>query len=58
MRPRPPPAILHVYTRRIGGVFYVEVRQRVDGYDSYGPGNTPVRLVAQAAQAADWRPSA
>jgi len=39
-------------------VFYVEVRQRVDGYDGYGPGNTPVRLVAQAAQAADGRPSA
>ena len=41
---------LHVYTRRIGGAFYVEVLQRIDGYDGYGAGNTPVRLVAQAAQ--------
>ena len=50
--------ILHIYTRRIGGAFYVEVLQRIDGYDGYGAGNTPVRLVAQAAQTADGRPSA
>ncbi len=47
--------ILHVYTRRINGAFYVEVLQRVDGYDGYGAGNTPVRLVAQAAQTSDGR---
>lgn len=50
--------ILHVYTRRVGGAFYVEVLQRIDGYDGYGAGNTPVRLVAQAAQTADGRPGA
>jgi 4-hydroxyphenylpyruvate dioxygenase len=50
--------ILHVYTRRIAGAFYVEVLQRVDGYDGYGAGNTPVRLVAQAAQLSDGRPPA
>lgn len=48
--------ILHVYTRRINGAFYVEVLQRLDGYDGYGAGNTPVRLVAQGAQTADARP--
>ncbi|MEP6630612.1 MAG: TIM barrel protein [Lapillicoccus sp.] len=48
--------ILHAYTRRVNDAFYVEVLQRIDGYDGYGAGNTPVRLVAQAAQTADGRP--
>ncbi|HET7398654.1 MAG TPA: TIM barrel protein [Intrasporangium sp.] len=48
---------LHVYTRRIAGAFYVEVLQRLGGYDGYGAANTPVRLAAQAAQVRDARPA-
>lgn len=48
--------ILHVYTRRIAGAFYVEVLQRVGGYDGYGTSSTPVRLVAQQTQTEDARP--
>jgi len=47
---------LHVYTRRIAGTFYIEVLQRIGGYDGYGMPNTSVRLVAQATQTADGRP--
>lgn len=48
--------LLHVYTRRIAGAFYVEVLQRVGGYEGYGAPNTAVRLAAQAAQSTDARP--
>lgn len=40
-------AMLHFYTRTIGGVF-LEVLTRLDGYTGYGPGDAPVRMAAQA----------
>ena len=39
--------LLHVYTDRIAGAFYVELVQRSGGYDGYGAAGTPVRLAAQ-----------
>ncbi len=38
----------HLYTPTVGEVF-IEVVQRVDGYDGYGAPNAPVRLAAQHA---------
>ncbi|GGF39925.1 4-hydroxyphenylpyruvate dioxygenase [Marmoricola endophyticus] len=37
---------VHFYTRTLGEVF-LEVVQRIGGYDGYGAGNAPVRLAAQ-----------
>lgn len=37
---------LHLYTETIGGLF-IELLQRVDDYQGYGPGNAAVRLAAQ-----------
>lgn len=39
-------AFLHFYTRRVGRVF-LEVVQRIGGYQGYGGTNAPVRLAAQ-----------
>ncbi|MDO5710565.1 MAG: TIM barrel protein [Micrococcales bacterium] len=39
---------LHFYTATVGEVF-LEVVQRIDGYDGYGAPNAPVRLAAQHA---------
>ncbi len=38
---------LHVYSQIIENRFFLEVIQRIGGYDAYGAANTPVRLVAQ-----------
>lgn len=43
-------SFLHFYTPRVGRMF-LEVVQRVDGYDGYGADNAPVRLAAQARHA-------
>lgn len=37
---------LHLYSETIGGLF-IELVQRVDSYNDYGPGNAAVRLAAQ-----------
>lgn len=37
---------LHLYSETIGGVF-IELVQRIGGYQDYGPGNAAVRLAAQ-----------
>lgn len=37
---------LHLYSETIGGVF-IELIQRIGGYQGYGPGNAAVRLAAQ-----------
>ncbi|WP_417233354.1 bifunctional sugar phosphate isomerase/epimerase/4-hydroxyphenylpyruvate dioxygenase family protein [Arthrobacter sp.] len=39
-------AFLHFYTRTVGRLF-LEVVQRLDGYDGYGAPNAPVRLASQ-----------
>lgn len=38
---------LHVYSQIIDNRFFLEVIQRIGGYDQYGAANTPVRLMAQ-----------
>lgn len=43
-------AFRHFYTPRVGRLF-LEVVERVDGYDGYGADNAPVRLAAQARHA-------
>jgi len=40
--------LLHVYSQKIEGRFYVELLQRIGHYDGYGAPNTYVRLAAQA----------
>lgn len=37
---------MHLYSETIGGVF-IELVQRIGGYNDYGPGNAAVRLAAQ-----------
>ena len=39
---------LHVYSQTVDDRFYVELLQRIGGYDGYGAPNTHVRLAAQA----------
>lgn len=41
---------VHFYTPTLGSVF-IELVQRVGGYDGYGAGNAPVRMAAQHAAA-------
>jgi 4-hydroxyphenylpyruvate dioxygenase len=41
--------LLHVYSQKIEGRFYVELLQRIGDYDGYGAANTYIRLAAQAA---------
>jgi 4-hydroxyphenylpyruvate dioxygenase len=37
----------HFYTTMLGRRMFLEVVQRVSGYDGYGASNTPVRMAAQ-----------
>ncbi|WP_433868681.1 TIM barrel protein [Saccharopolyspora sp. CA-218241] len=39
-------ALLHVFTRLLGGRVYFELVQRVDGYRGFGVANAPVRMAA------------
>ena len=42
--------LFHLYTPILGNGFYLEVLQRVGGYDGFGAPNTHVRLAAHARQ--------
>lgn len=42
--------LLHLYTPLLGNGFYIEMVQRIGGYDGYGAPNTHIRLAAQARQ--------
>ena len=44
---------LHFYTPIVGGRLFFEVVQRRGAYDGYGAANSPVRMSAQRAPAAD-----
>ncbi|MBL8834848.1 MAG: sugar phosphate isomerase/epimerase and 4-hydroxyphenylpyruvate domain-containing protein [Alphaproteobacteria bacterium] len=39
---------LHAYTQAFDDRMFFEIVQRIDGYDSYGAANAPVRMAAQA----------
>jgi 4-hydroxyphenylpyruvate dioxygenase len=39
-------AYLHLYTEVLGGRVFLEVVQRIGGYDGYGAPNAPVRMAA------------
>lgn len=41
---------LHTYTESLAQGLFVEVVQRVGGYDDYGAANAPARMAAQAGQ--------
>lgn len=40
--------LLHAYSHKVEGRFYVELVQRIGGYEGYGAPNTHVRLAAQS----------
>jgi 4-hydroxyphenylpyruvate dioxygenase len=53
----PTGSYLQCFTEAFEERFFIEAVQRIDGYDSYGAANAPVRMAAQAQRRAALRPA-